>query len=88
MCVQRDYDEMDKVDGEREVRDQLAARDQEKKRYYTAIVVNELHISLLVGEVGSYVKRASSIQHKPSVHPVVTSPRTFRQSKNSPGVIC
>lgn len=38
--------------------------------------------------LAAYVINESNIQHNPNVQPVVTSPRTFRQSKIMPGSGC
>ncbi len=83
--VDRGDDEVEEVDGERKIRDEFTAGDEEEDwddPIHTPIVTSALRS--LFGDTEhrrTYVTRLSNIQHNPSIHPFVTSPRNSRQSK-------
>jgi hypothetical protein len=85
-------DQIDSVDCKGEVCYELASGDEEENRDDAVLRVlldSIVHIHIhacLVWIRFTYVIKESSIQHNPSVHPVVTSPLKFRQSSRRPAL--
>lgn len=74
------------MDCQCEVWDEFAAGYEEEDGYDTIIITMLANALRVIVDVLTYVIRLSSIQHSPSVQPVVTSARRLCQSSSNPAL--